>query len=58
MAYCEIVDDRPLRCGEGPLWDWRNGLFYWIDITGAKLFCLDPKTGKSREVCSGKNISG
>jgi sugar lactone lactonase YvrE len=34
--------------GEGPLWDHRDQLLYWVDIVQAQLHCLDPITYKHR----------
>lgn len=58
MAFYDVIDDQMLACGECPMWDWRNGIFYWADILGGKMFSYDPKTGDKALVCEGKNISG
>ncbi len=34
------------RLGEGPLWDPRDDLLYWVDILGCRIRCLDPATGE------------
>lgn len=58
MAYCDIIDDAPLRCGECPMWDYRTGMFYWSDMLAGKIFSYNPKTGEKKTVCEGKNVSG
>lgn len=30
--------------GEGPCWDDRSEILYWIDILGKKIYCLNPYT--------------
>ncbi len=30
------------QLGEGPLWDSRNGLFYWLDSMAGTIHCYDP----------------
>jgi sugar lactone lactonase YvrE len=37
----EIIADTNDRCGEGPLWDWREGRFYWNDIARRVIHQLD-----------------
>lgn len=32
--------------GEGPIWDPREGLLYWVDIQGQAILCYDPEAGK------------
>jgi sugar lactone lactonase YvrE len=58
MSYYEIIDDSMLRCGECPMWDHRNGIFYWSDMLTGKIFSYNPKTGEKKTVCEGKNVSG
>lgn len=49
-----IKSDYKIRCvadvkctlGEGPVWDDKNELLYWVDIIDNKIFRLDPKTEK------------
>jgi len=37
----EIVSDIKAELGEGPLWDYRKNILYWIDIIGKKIFIYD-----------------
>ena len=34
--------------GEGPVWDWRGQLLYWVDIEGCALHEFNPTTAKNR----------
>ena len=40
----EIVADYENLIGEGPLWHPEEKRLYWVDITGGKIFRLDPAT--------------
>ena len=31
------------ECGEGPVWSADERVLYWVDITGARLHCYDPR---------------
>jgi len=37
----EIVSDIKANLGEGPVWDHRENILYWIDIIGKKIFIYD-----------------
>ena len=39
----ELVCDAAAELGEGPLWDWRAGCLWWIDILGRALHRFDPQ---------------
>jgi L-arabinonolactonase len=39
--------DTKCKLGEGATWDARNGLFYWTDIEGVRLWRYDPRDGRS-----------
>lgn len=45
----ERVGDTRDELGEGPLWDVRNQLFYWVDSRGCLIHRLDPETGVRRD---------
>lgn len=36
----ELVLDAKAELGEGPCWDFRNNLLYWVDIEGKKYICI------------------
>ena len=40
----EIITDIRANLGEGPLWDSRNKILYWIDIIDKKIFNYNSKT--------------
>jgi sugar lactone lactonase YvrE len=46
----ELVVDSHDTVGEGPMWDDRESVLRWIDITGQRLHRYDPATGEHREV--------
>lgn len=49
MFYqAELVLDLQASLGEGPQWDSRNEILYWVDILGKKLHAFDPETGENR----------
>lgn len=47
QAVPEVVVDATSRTGEGPLWDERRQLLYWVDIPAGQLFAFDPDTGRN-----------
>jgi gluconolactonase len=50
----KIIDDEApldqiaygLSFCEGPVWDWRKGLLYWVEIIGNTLWSYEPGIGK------------
>ncbi len=36
--------------GEGPVWDDRAGILYWVDIKGKRLHTLSPATNGTRDI--------
>lgn len=44
----ECVADVKCTLGEGPLWDERTRLLYWVDIKAPAIWRLDPATGKTQ----------
>lgn len=54
MAVPELVVDAHAVIGEGPWWDARAGLLYWIDVKGRRLHAFDPETAADRAVGLGK----
>jgi D-xylonolactonase len=53
-----IISDEPYRCGECPMWDHKEKLFYWSDMLAGKLFCYNPAAKEITTVAEGKNVSG
>lgn len=52
----ELVLDAKAVLGEGPCWDGKNGLLYWVDIEGKKLHFYNPSTGADKEIEVGEMI--
>ena len=46
----ELVVDARASLGEGPVWDDRANLLYWVDIEGRALHVSDPSGGADRRV--------
>jgi sugar lactone lactonase YvrE len=46
----ELVVKAQAVIGEGPFWDSKDSILYWVDIAGRKLHIHDPKAGTNREV--------
>lgn len=43
------IGDRRYLIGEGPLWDWRNRILYWVDAMAGEIHSYDPSSGKFGE---------
>jgi sugar lactone lactonase YvrE len=54
MAKPELIVDAHAVIGEGPWWDARAQLLYWIDIKGRRLHVFEPGLGADRSVELGK----
>ncbi len=52
----ELVLDAQALLGEGPIWDARRQLLYWVDITGCKVHLYDPATGQDRTIDVGQPV--
>jgi sugar lactone lactonase YvrE len=46
----ELVLDVKATLGEGPCWDHRTGLLYWVDIAGMKVMIHHPISGENRTI--------
>jgi sugar lactone lactonase YvrE len=46
----ELVADAHATVGEGPLWDQREQILWWVDLTGKRLHRFDPATGENTEL--------
>ena len=42
--------------GEGPVWDERKNLLFWIDSTGNKACMFNPETGENKTYALGQNV--
>jgi sugar lactone lactonase YvrE len=54
MPKAELVVDAHAIIGEGPWWDSRALLLYWIDIKGKNLHIFDPSTASDRVLGLGR----
>lgn len=45
MTRVECVLDAKTMLGEGPLWDPRDNVLYWVNITAREIHRFDPATG-------------
>ncbi len=52
----ELFLDAHAQLGEGPLWDEREGVLYWVDITGEALHKTDPRTGEDTSFPLGQPV--
>lgn len=46
----ELALDAKAAHGEGPVWNAREGVVYWVDIAGCALHIFDPDSGQDRAV--------
>ena len=56
-----LVLDCSLELGEGPVWDSRENVLYYVDIMGGKMFRFDPYSdhnGIPRSESNGNGVSG
>ncbi|MGB5275497.1 MAG: SMP-30/gluconolactonase/LRE family protein [Flavobacteriaceae bacterium] len=47
MGHAELLFDAKATLGEGPVWDWKRQLLFWVDIEGKQLHCHHPENGKN-----------
>jgi sugar lactone lactonase YvrE len=47
-VHAELVVDGRATVGEGPVWDDRTGVLWWVDIEGRRVHAFDPETGSDR----------
>lgn len=49
MTYkAELLLDIKASLGEGPVWDWKKQLLFWVDIEGCKLHSYNPSNGENQ----------
>lgn len=54
----DIICQYHCETGEGPLWDVKNGVLWWVDIPSGRLFRYDPRNGEHGLVHQGRPIGG
>ncbi len=52
----ELLVDAHALVGEGPLWDEREQVLYWVDILNSKVYVYDPATGENRGLDVGQHV--
>ncbi len=52
----ELLVDFRAKVGEGPLWDERSGLLYWVDILGSQLCIYDPVQRENTAIDVGQPV--
>lgn len=48
MSEFEVISEVRAELGEGPAWDDRNHVLYWVDILGHKIYTYDPASGETK----------
>lgn len=56
MIEAELLLEAHAGLGEGPWWDERENLLYWVDITGGTLHRTDPVIGKNETFPVGQPV--
>ena len=51
-----LLYDARAELGEGPLWDEREKVLYWVNIQGHKLHIYDPATGENQSYDIGQPV--
>ena len=52
----DLALDARALLGEGPIWDARAGVLYWVDISGCKVHIFTPATGADRALDVGQPV--
>ena len=52
----ELLVDAHARVGEGPSWDARENVLWWVDITGNLVHRYDPATGADTTIDVGRAV--
>ncbi len=52
----ELVLDAKAELGEGPIWDYRRGVLYWVDITRKVIHVYDPVANRDRTIDAGQEV--
>ncbi len=57
IGKVERILNSRAELGEGPLWDSKNNLLYWLDILSNHINIYDPKSGQNEAIKVGPLIS-
>jgi sugar lactone lactonase YvrE len=52
----ELVCDAKAALGEGPVWDYRRGLLYWVDIKAGSIHVYDPPAARDHVIDAGQEV--
>jgi sugar lactone lactonase YvrE len=50
VEHAELIVDAKVQLGEGPSWDARNRVLYWVDILGKQVHIYDPAKKTDRTI--------
>jgi sugar lactone lactonase YvrE len=53
----QLTLDSQAELGEGPSWDSKNGVLYWVDIFRGQVHIYDPQKSKDTAVRAGEYVS-
>lgn len=56
MHNVKLVVNKQAKVGEGPCWDEKTNLLYWVDIMGEKLHIHSPEKQTNQEIDIGQYI--
>jgi sugar lactone lactonase YvrE len=56
MAEATLILDAKATLGEGPIWDVRENVLWWIDINECRLHCFDPATDSNETFDIGQRV--
>lgn len=56
MNQAELVLDARAILGEGPSWDERKQVLYWVDVIGRKVHVYDPASNTDRVISTGQYV--
>jgi len=57
VVNIECVVDEGIYLGEGPVWDVEDGLLYWVDIKGPRIWSYAPNSRKTRQRTLPKDVT-
>lgn len=57
MLKPELVLDAQAKLGEGPCWDSRKNVLYWVDIEGQKVCIYDSAKKENKEIKVKQQVS-
>lgn len=52
----ELVCDAKAELGEGPIWDYRRGVLFWVDIRSRAIHVYDPIASRDHAIDAGQEV--